>query len=98
MPVTFCALFSLAVSIKQVFPLRWTAVESLQTLKFSQASDVWAFAILMVEIYQFGAIPYKDFKNEKVIIEVGCTCLPLVLRGMFFSFKLVCSRDAANDH
>ena len=36
-------------SSRGVFPVRWTAPESMETLKFSQASDVWSFGIVIVE-------------------------------------------------
>ena len=35
-----------------LFPVRWTAPEAMRDLRFTQASDVWSFAIVMVEIYQ----------------------------------------------
>ena len=43
-----------------VFPIRSTAPESMneETRKFSSASDVWSFAIVMVEMYQDGKRPY----------------------------------------
>eukprot|EP00039_Didymoeca_costata_P015236 m.255525 g.255525 ORF g.255525 m.255525 type:complete len:1256 (-) comp16180_c1_seq9:1737-5504(-) len=57
-------------STSGVFPLRWSAVESMESLKFSTATDVWSFGIVLVEIYQFGQIPYKNLDNRQVIINV----------------------------
>jgi ephrin-B len=37
-------------SQKGVFPVRWTAPEAMESLKFSSASDVWSFAITCNEV------------------------------------------------
>eukprot|EP00730_Choanoeca_flexa_P000050 TRINITY_DN10020_c0_g1_i2.p1 TRINITY_DN10020_c0_g1~~TRINITY_DN10020_c0_g1_i2.p1 ORF type:complete len:690 (+),score=216.33 TRINITY_DN10020_c0_g1_i2:37-2106(+) len=39
---------------------RWLALESINHLKFSEASDVWASAIASWEIFSMGEKPYKD--------------------------------------
>jgi serine/threonine protein kinase len=57
-------------STSGVFPLRWTAPESMQSLHFSTASDVWSFAIVLFEALNGGALPYKDLTNEQVIVAV----------------------------
>jgi serine/threonine protein kinase len=33
-----------------VFPVRWTSPEAMETLKFTWASDVWSFGIVVVEM------------------------------------------------
>ena len=57
-------------STNGVFPLRWTAPESMQSLRFSTASDVWSFAIVLVEVMQHGRIPYAGMSNREVILDV----------------------------
>jgi hypothetical protein len=42
----------------------------METLKFSAASDVWSFAIVMVEVFQDGVAPYKELKNAEVMQKV----------------------------
>ena len=54
-------------SVGGVFPLRWSAPEALTTMKFTTASDVWSFGIVLVEVFQIGVIPYKNLNNEQVI-------------------------------
>jgi serine/threonine protein kinase len=40
-----------------VFPIRWTAPEAMELLKFTSQSDAWSFAVVMVENFQDGASP-----------------------------------------
>ena len=37
---------------------RWMAIESITEERFSTASDVWSFAILLYEIFTKGEMPY----------------------------------------
>ena len=51
-----------------IFPVRWTAPECMETLKFTVASDVYSFGIVMVEMYQNGAQPYLNLKKTSEVI------------------------------
>lgn len=57
-------------SVRGVFPLRWTAPESMQTLKFDATTDVWSFGIMLTEVYCNGDTPYPDLSNDQVITKV----------------------------
>lgn len=46
-----------------VFPVRWTAPESMETLRFTTASDIWSFGIVVVEMVQDGNSPYFGTSN-----------------------------------
>jgi len=48
-------------------PIRWTAIEVIETGKFSYASDMWAFAVLVWEIFSEGRQPYGAMNNLEVI-------------------------------
>ncbi|XP_067029898.1 ephrin type-A receptor 3-like [Acropora muricata] len=51
-------------------PVRWTAPEALQSRKFSSASDVWSYGVLVWEIMSFGDRPYWEWNNYDVINRV----------------------------
>ncbi|XP_065060999.1 ephrin type-B receptor 1-B-like [Rhopilema esculentum] len=52
-------------------PVRWTAPEAIQFKKFTTASDVWSYGILLWEIMSYGERPYWDWGNYEVIERLG---------------------------
>ncbi|KAL7072715.1 hypothetical protein ACQ4LE_008300 [Meloidogyne hapla] len=51
-------------------PIRWTAPEAIMQHKYTTASDVWSFGVVMWEVLSFGERPYWDWSNHRVIQEV----------------------------
>lgn len=49
-------------------PIRWTAPEAIQYRKFTSASDVWSYGIVMWEVMSYGERPYWDMTNQDVCI------------------------------
>ncbi|CAO2580295.1 Ephrin type-A receptor 7 [Lemmus lemmus] len=47
-------------------PVRWTAPEAIQYRKFTSASDVWSYGIVMWEVMSYGERPYWDMSNQDV--------------------------------
>nr|XP_033813926.1 ephrin type-B receptor 3 [Geotrypetes seraphini] len=48
-------------------PIRWTAPEAITYRKFTSASDVWSYGIVMWEVMSYGERPYWDMSNQDVI-------------------------------
>ena len=57
------------------FPVKWTAPEAIDDNKYSTASDVWSFAITVVEIIEDGLAPYPGLSNPAVmdLVSAGLT-------------------------
>lgn len=47
-------------------PVRWTSPEAIAYRKFTSASDVWSYGIVMWEVMSFGERPYWDMSNQDV--------------------------------
>ncbi|XP_028824537.1 ephrin type-A receptor 3-like [Denticeps clupeoides] len=48
-------------------PIRWTAPEAITYRKFTSASDVWSYGIVMWEVISYGERPYWEMSNQDVI-------------------------------
>ncbi|XP_063379679.1 tyrosine-protein kinase Btk [Cydia fagiglandana] len=49
------------------FPIKWAPPEVLNYTRFSSKSDVWAFGVLMWEVFTCGQVPYGRMKNTQVV-------------------------------
>ena len=47
-------------------PVKWTAPEALHYKKYSTASDVWSFGMVMYEIWALGMKPFDKLTNIEV--------------------------------
>ena len=55
----------------KMFPLRWTAPEAFTDSKYSQATDVWSWAVLAYEVFSLGQRPYSDWTDKEVWVKVN---------------------------
>lgn len=76
-----------------VFPVRWCAPESMQTMRFSEASDVWSFGVVCLEVYADGAKPYAGMDNAAVInkVQAGYRApMPPACNSEFYAVMQAC--------
>lgn len=50
-------------------PIRWMPLEASLFQTFTVASDVWAFGILLWELFTFAAFPYAEITQNKEVIQ-----------------------------
>nr|AAA82113.1 receptor-protein tyrosine kinase [Mus musculus] len=48
-------------------PIRWTAPEAISYRKFTSASDVWSYGIVMWEVMTYGERPLLELSNHEVM-------------------------------
>ncbi|XP_068182109.1 tyrosine-protein kinase BTK isoform X2 [Antennarius striatus] len=53
------------------FPVRWSPPEVLLYCKFSSKSDIWAYGVLMWEMYTLGQLPYERLNNTEIVAQVS---------------------------
>ncbi|XP_036694946.1 cytoplasmic tyrosine-protein kinase BMX isoform X4 [Balaenoptera musculus] len=58
-------------SVGTKFPVKWSAPEVFHYFKYSSKSDVWAFGILMWEVFSLGKQPYDLYDNSQVVVRVS---------------------------
>ncbi|TNN61326.1 Inactive tyrosine-protein kinase 7 [Liparis tanakae] len=60
-------------------PLRWLPSESVFEDDFSTKSDVWAFGVLMWEVFSHGEMPYAKLGDDEVLegLQTGKLKLPV---------------------
>ncbi|XP_008297718.1 inactive tyrosine-protein kinase 7 [Stegastes partitus] len=60
-------------------PLRWLPTESVFEDDFSTKSDVWAFGVLMWEVFSHGEMPYSKLSDDEVLegLQTGKLKLPI---------------------
>uniref|UniRef100_A0A6Q2X9C9 Tyrosine-protein kinase n=1 Tax=Esox lucius TaxID=8010 RepID=A0A6Q2X9C9_ESOLU len=58
-------------SVGAKFPVRWSPPEVLLYCRFSSKSDIWAYGVLMWEIYTLGKMPYERLNNNEIVDQVS---------------------------
>ncbi|XP_013791571.2 tyrosine-protein kinase transmembrane receptor Ror2-like [Limulus polyphemus] len=51
-------------------PIRWMPIESILFNKFTVESDIWAFGVVLWEIFSFALQPYYGLTHEEVVMFV----------------------------
>ncbi|XP_069553843.1 ephrin type-A receptor 6-like isoform X2 [Brachyistius frenatus] len=69
--IIFTSFFCVAILCQGgKIPIRWTAPEAIAYGKFSSASDVWSYGIVMWEVMSYGERPYWEMSNQDVILSI----------------------------
>ena len=58
------------IRTERPIPLRWTAPEAVTVLKFTSASDVFAFGVLAFEMFTFGGFPFVAIADDNQYLEL----------------------------
>ena len=53
-------------SIHTIDLMAWYTLQALNYKKYTTASDVWSFGVVMYEIWSLGHKPYEGYTNQQV--------------------------------
>ncbi len=59
-------------------------MEAIQYRKFTSASDVWSYAIVMWEVMSYGERPYWDMSNQDVSLFLYRLMFPTIKSTSFW--------------
>ena len=80
-----------------LLPVRWMAPESLATGKFSVASDVWSFGVVLWEMLTFGETPFTGMNPDVVMLHIKVMAIK-VRSGVEIFLKKIHRNLATFDH
>ena len=66
----------------------WSAPEAIQYHRYSSASDVWRFGIVMWEVMSYGERPYWDMGNQALSQRLSLSALPLCRNSIHPIFSI----------
>ena len=56
-------------SVEEGLPFRWMSPEAIQRRRFSEKSDVWAFGVVLWEMFTHGMVPYALISSDSEVAE-----------------------------
>lgn len=58
-------------------PVAWCAPEAINFLRFTSASDVWAYGVTLWEMFTYGKMPWENFNGVEVCFYIIITLIIL---------------------
>jgi hypothetical protein len=83
-----------------VLPVKWMAPESLLTRVYTEASDVWSYAVLLWEIATLGGSPYPGIPAERLydlLIEGHRMSCPVACPPSLYEIMVNCWKAEPSD-
>ena len=71
-------------------PVKWTAPEALGYKKYSTASDVWSFGVVLYEIWTLGIKPFRQMTNNEVM---SLSTVPIITSIKIIKNEVGCRDD-----
>lgn len=65
---------------KAVFQTLLTLFQAIEFRRYSTASDVWSFGVLLYEIWSVGRKPYEKWSNDEVNLSFPIEFLCILLK------------------
>ena len=56
-------------SVGDGLPFRWMSTEAIERRRFSEKSDVWAFGVVLWEMFTHGMVPYALISSDSEVAE-----------------------------
>lgn len=53
-----------------LLPIKWLAIESIQSRVFTHKSDVWSYGVCLWELFTFCAKPYSEIETINIISQI----------------------------
>ena len=72
----------------RMLPVRWMSPESMKYGKYTTESDVWAFGVVLWEIFSFGRQPHYGHGNEEVYIILHVYVINIKYMLLLYTFDL----------
>lgn len=63
----YCSEFNTSMKL----PVAWCAPEAINFLRFTSASDVWAYGVTLWEMFTYGKMPWENFNGAEVCVYIN---------------------------